>query len=140
MPLGKCARCEKIFAKSGSNVCAVCEPLEEADFERARQALSDTPNQTAEQLADGTGIELSCILRFLNEGRIRTISADHPVKCGRCGAPAISASKKLCEACLHKLNVEIAEQQAKIKLPKKKHTALGKQDTVHERYIEKRRV
>ena len=125
MALARCARCGKLFEKIRSVVCPICEPLEEEDYERIRMSLEDEAGQTAEDLAKSTGVDIECVMRLLSQGRIETASANHSVKCGRCGAPAISLSKKLCEACLRKLNAEVAIQQSKIKLPKRKQVILG---------------
>ena len=65
-------------------------------------------------------------MRLVAEGRIATLP-DQQAKavCGRCGAPAISLSKRLCESCLQKLNSEVAKAQASIKLGKKKKLQIG---------------
>ncbi|MBX7257649.1 MAG: hypothetical protein K1Y02_14915 [Candidatus Hydrogenedentes bacterium] len=125
MPIAKCDRCGKIFDKVRSSICPACEPLEEDDYEIVRKALVEKPGQSAEDIAEQTGVGLDCVLRLLASGRIETTSANLGIKCGRCGAPAISISKKLCESCLQKLNAEIAIQQSKIKLPKRKGIELG---------------
>jgi len=125
MALASCQRCKKLFEKLRSPVCPNCEDLEDEDYEKIRQALVDHPNSSAEQLAEVTGVTIDCVLRLLAQGRIETTSANKGVKCGRCGAPAISVSKKLCEACLQKLNAQLAQQQGKIKLPKKKSIEVG---------------
>jgi ribosomal protein L37E len=124
MPLNKCARCGKLFTKVKNPVCPKCEPGEEADYELIRQALEETPNQTAEQLASTTEVALPCVMRLVDDGRVATAPTGK-IRCGRCGAPAISMSKKLCEACLHKLESEVARAQAGIKLTKKKGVEVG---------------
>jgi ribosomal protein L37E len=106
-------------------VCPVCESIEEEDYDKIRKSLEENPGQTAEDLAKTTGVDIACVLRLLSQGRIETTAANVGLKCGRCGAPAISLSKKLCEACLQKLNAQLALQQSKIKLPKKKDTVIG---------------
>ena len=125
MGLASCQRCKKLFEKIRNPICPACDQAEEDDYEKIRQALVEHPNQTAEQLAEGTGITIDCVLRLLAQGRIETTAANKGVKCGRCGAPAISVSKKLCEACLQKLNAELAQQQGKLRLPKKKSVEIG---------------
>lgn len=125
MALASCQRCKKLFEKVRNPICPNCEDLEEEDYEKIRQALVEHPGSSAEQLSDETGVSIDCVLRLLAEGRIETTAANKGVKCGRCGAPAISVSKKLCEACLQKLNAELAQQQGKIKLPKKKALEVG---------------
>jgi ribosomal protein L37E len=125
MALASCQRCKKLFEKIHGPVCPNCEDLEDEDYEKIRQALVDHPNSSAEQLAEVTGVTIDCVMRLLAQGRIETTEANKGVKCGRCGAPAISVSKRLCESCLQKLNAELARQQGKLKLPKKKNLVVG---------------
>jgi hypothetical protein len=98
---------------------------EEMDYEKVRHELSDRPDQSAEQLAEATGVDLECVLRLLDEGRIQASTGPKEVKCGRCGAPAISMSKKLCESCLQALNTQLAMEQGRVKLPQRKEVKLG---------------
>ena len=132
MPLSACPRCEKVFNKRDSVVCPECLTGENEDYEKVREFLQGNPTISAEDLAEEVGVELTCILRFLEDGRIETTAANKSVVCGRCGAAAISLSKRLCESCLQRLNSEITLQQSKIELGTKKRvevgTDLGKSD------------
>jgi hypothetical protein len=128
MPLAKCPRCSRIFNKENSSVCPQCQAAEEADYKLVREALEEHPNLTPEQVSELTGVELSCILRLLDEGRIASrpeVEGEKKAVCSRCGAPAISPSIRLCKACLQELNAEIALAQASIKLNKRKKINLG---------------
>ena len=126
MPLAKCVRCHAMFSKGQSPVCAKCEPDEEADYEKVRTALARIPNLTAEDVVLETGVSRECVLRMLDLGVVRNIaSGDASIKCGRCGAPAISLSKKLCQTCLEKLSAELAIERSRLKLPPKKPARVG---------------
>ena len=125
MPLASCLRCKKMFDKVKTSVCLKCLPAEEEDYDKIRASLDNIPNQTAEDLAETTGVEMECVLRLLNSGRIQTIISDVEVKCGKCGAPAISVTKRLCEACLRDMNAQLAREQSKIKLGAKKKLEVG---------------
>jgi len=123
--LSTCPRCEKLFNKGDAVVCSSCLPVEEDDYERVRQTLQESPELSAENVAEAAEIDLACILRFLHEGRIETTAANSTVVCGRCGASGISLSKRLCESCLQKLNAELTSQQGQINLTKKKRVEVG---------------
>lgn len=138
MPLAKCARCEKMFDKQASVVCPRCQSAEDADYDKIRRVLDDSPNMNAEQVAQTANVELSVVLRMLDEGFLANATIGQ-IKCGRCGAPAISASKKLCQACLEKLNAQVATAQAKIKLPDKKPAEVNEYSNVRKLLQEKRR-
>jgi ribosomal protein L37E len=114
-----------MFNKVDAVVCPACLPSEEDDYERVRQALQEYPEMSAEGLAEAADIDLGCILRFLEDGRIETTAANSTVVCGRCGSRAISLSKRLCESCLQKLNAELTSQQGQIQLTKKKRVEVG---------------
>jgi uncharacterized C2H2 Zn-finger protein len=125
MPLSTCPRCEKLFNKQSGNVCPSCLPLEDDDYEKVRAGLSRHPEASAEALADLVEVDFKCIARFLEAGRLETSDVNKAVRCGRCGAPGISISKRLCEACLQKLNAELANQRSQIQLPQKKKLEIG---------------
>ena len=111
MPLAKCPRCDKLFDKSGNAVCASCAPAEEADYEKVRECLHDHPEMSAEAISELTGVEMKCVLRMVDQGIVASSASVAMTKCGRCGAPAISASKKLCTKCLDELNREMSQQR-----------------------------
>jgi NMD protein affecting ribosome stability and mRNA decay len=125
MPLAQCERCSKMFQKTKIPVCQKCLPQEEEDYEKIRDALQASPNQTAQQISDNTGIDLRCVMRLIEDGRITSTASHGSIRCGKCGAPAISLAKKLCETCLNQLNADVAKAQAKIHLPKKRDVELG---------------
>ena len=128
MALASCQRCKKLYQKIRSNICPTCEIAEEEDYEKVRKFLGEFPNRNAEQVSEETGVPIDSVLRFIDAGRVEAvgITGTSTVKCGRCGAPAISTTKKLCEACLQALNAELARSQSQIKLPKKKGVEVGK--------------
>lgn len=140
MALAECPRCHKLFNKVKAPVCMGCEPEEEADFETVRHALQDKPNQSASELAEATGVARDCVMRLLNEGRIANVSLDQPISCGRCGAPAISMTKRLCQDCLNELSVELAAEQSKILLPPKKRLSVDPPQSVHQTVDQKRKI
>jgi excisionase family DNA binding protein len=139
MALAKCPRCNKLFDKTVSPVCAACEQDEEADYDKIRAYVEESPGMTVSQVAEATGVAPDCILRMIDQGRIRQIALGEEYTCGRCGAPAISATKRLCERCLAELNAEFAEAQAKIKLPPKQETRIGRGESVRH-VVEQKRV
>ncbi len=106
--LAKCARCEKLFNKIVSEVCNNCQPDEDADFNRIHDVISRIRGLNAHDVADEAGVDITCVFRMLREGRIDNIESNETATCGRCGAKAISATKRLCEHCLIDLDRECA--------------------------------
>jgi excisionase family DNA binding protein len=107
--LAKCARCGRVFSKVRSAVCVQCQDDEERDYNRIRDVLQTAPDLTPDEAAEAAGVSLRCVLRLLKEGRISSTAPGAAIPCGRCGAPAISLSKKLCERCLIDLDREFAK-------------------------------
>jgi len=108
LKLAKCARCDKLFNKILSEVCVLCQPEEDEDFRRIRDVLVVSTGLNAQQVAEEAGVQVECVIRLLREGRIDNVTHDEDVACGRCGAPAISETKRLCKRCLVALDRECA--------------------------------
>ena len=119
MPLAKCPRCKKLFEKSEASVCSKCLSDEERDYETVREYVGDNPSCSAHEVAEQTGVDEDCVLRMIDEGRILNAASQEQVACGRCGQPAISVTKRLCQACLNELNTQILHEQSRVKLPPK---------------------
>lgn len=115
MNVNKCVRCGRLFAKIESPVCLGCSPAEEEDFIKIRAVLQRVPGLNAEQLAQEAEVDLACVLRMIDQGLVSQISMGGLVQCGRCGAPAISMSKRLCESCLTELDRECAEAMRELR-------------------------
>lgn len=139
MPLASCGRCGKMFNKVNTNVCPGCVEAEEADFEKIREVISRNETLNVEQVADEAGVDITVVRRVIGEGRVAQVSMGEVPKCGKCGAPAISITKKLCQACLERLNAEVSKAQSQIKLAKKKETQLGAYDNNARKTFEAKR-
>ncbi len=127
MPLSTCPRCKKMFNKTGdTHVCATCNDAEQSDYSKVREALKSQPGLSMEAAAKTAEVPLAVVQRMLKEGSLTAANAIDKAMCGRCGQnPAISAAKKLCEACLEKLNMDVAQATAEIKLAEKKQAQVG---------------
>lgn len=139
MPLATCPRCKKMFEKSSSVVCPNCQEAENTDYDKIRTILDARPNLNAEQVSVESGVDVQVVLRMLEEGLISNVNTAEKVKCGRCGAPAISRSKRLCQACLEKLNAQVASMQSKIKLGDRKGVQVGEYLHARKAFEQKRR-
>ena len=106
-----------------------------------RETLAENPELNTEQLNEITGVSVDCILRMIDSGSMQLIASGdgEAPTCGRCGAPAISMTKKLCQSCLEKLNREVAQAQKGIRLGEKKKVQVGEFQSVHSTMKEKRR-
>lgn len=128
MPLSKCPRCDNLYNKTEDMVvCAGCRADEEQDYETVRETLEEKPDLNAQQVAELSGVAVNCVLRMLETGVITSEATllGENIRCGRCGGKAISATKRLCQACLEKLNQEVARTQKSIKIAVKKTTEVG---------------
>lgn len=108
LKLSKCARCNKLYNKILSDVCIFCQPDEDQDFIRIREVLTQAQGYNALQVAQEAGVTIDCVIRMLREGRISNVAHNEEATCGRCGAPAISKTKRLCRRCLTELDRECA--------------------------------
>lgn len=127
MPLSTCPRCKKMFNKTAEvPVCSACDADEQAEYEKVREALHKEPGLSMEEAAKAAEVTLAVVQRMLKEGALASTNPIEKVMCGRCGQnAAISAAKKLCQPCLDKLNQEVAQATAAIKLAEKKQSNVG---------------
>lgn len=140
MPLAKCVRCNNLFDKRDTSVCPACAKEEEMDFEKVREVVEDHPDMSAEAVAELSDVGLQVVMRILDQGLVtNTALIGGEVTCGRCGAPAISASKKLCNACLEKLNQNVLKQKRDLTIEYKKPVEVGGASSVREMIEQKRR-
>ncbi len=104
LKLAQCARCRGVYPRVKSPVCQACQPEEDADFEKIRGVLDYDSELLPEQVADTANVPVDCVLRMLDAGLISAATLGESIRCGRCGAPAISRSKRLCQACVVRLD------------------------------------
>jgi len=126
MALAKCPRCEELFDKISTQVCLKCLEDEDRDIDTVREAVQNNPDMNAEAVAELTGVSVSCVLRMMDTGTITSVNLGESIDCGRCGAPAISATKRLCQVCLEALNSEMSSAQKQIKIDEKKQVEVGR--------------
>lgn len=125
MGFQECPRCSLVFQKVRSAVCPRCLDDEDKDYDRIRETLSHSPDLNAEQVAEEAEVDVTVVLRMVEEGFITNVDLGGTAKCGMCGAPAISLAKKLCQACLEKLDTQVAKTQSKISLGDRKQVEVG---------------
>lgn len=127
MPLASCLRCNQMYNKVNSAVCASCQDAEDADFEKVRKVIEQNENLNVEEVAEAAEVEIPVVRRMADGGLVKQVSAmdGASTRCGQCGAPAISTSKKLCQVCLDKLNTQMTKAQAQIKLGQRREVEIG---------------
>jgi len=135
MALANCERCNKIFNKMSTPLCPSCIEQEEQDLQTVNTALREQPGQTVEELAESTGVSKRTILRLIKCERIACDATLAGVKCGKCGAPAISLSTRLCQRCAAEMSTAAARacsRTAKASKEPDEEPAAPPEETVHE--------
>jgi len=116
MPLAQCPRCNKMFNKTESLVCQACDPAETADYKKVRDALEASPGLNTEEAAEAAEVAIAVVKRMLKDGVLALKREEVGILCTNCRtAPALNMSRRLCQACLDKLNKDMAQAQASIK-------------------------
>lgn len=141
MPLATCARCNQMFNKVQSPVCGTCQDAEDADFEKIRKVIEQNENLNVEEVAEAADVEIPVVRRMVDEGLVKQVATldGDGTRCGQCGAPAISTSKKLCQVCLDKLNTQMTKAQAQIKLGQRREVEVGEFANARKTFEEKRK-
>jgi hypothetical protein len=113
--------------------------MEEAEYALINEVLVTQPGLDPDALAEEAGVKLACVLRMLKSGRLQSLNEMEVPQCGRCGAPAISHSKKLCNTCLGNLDQECADAMREMRETLSNKRALkGTPHKVHEALAAKR--
>ena len=103
MGLQNCKKCGRLFNRTINDNCQVCVKEEEEAFFTVRDYLRENKRASANEVADGTGIELSLIVKFIREGRLSTV--DNPMlsyPCDACEEPITNG--RYCKPCKEKLS------------------------------------
>jgi transcriptional regulator with XRE-family HTH domain len=141
MALANCEGCNEIFDKVTGPLCPECIEQDEADLKTVNEALREEANLTVAQLSEKTGVSKKTILRLLKDQRIASDASLAEIKCGKCGAPAISLSIRLCKRCAAEISTTAAQACAKVaqadgRIPSSRKqndaTAPYENETVHE--------
>ena len=76
----RCKRCREMFEFAGINAltCPACLKEKEAQLEKVRTLLKESPGITAMKVHELTGVPVNIILRFIEGGMIEAVPA------GRC--------------------------------------------------------
>jgi predicted amidophosphoribosyltransferase len=114
MALANCEGCNKVFNKLTTPLCPACIEQEETDLKTVNEALRAEPNQTVAQLSEQTGVSKKTILRLLQDKRIASEANLVDMKCGKCGAPAVSLSVKLCKRCAAEMSRTAAQARSNV--------------------------
>jgi ribosomal protein L37E len=128
-----------MFTKVQAPVCKNCVEDEEADFEKIREIIEKDESLNVEQVAEEADVDIAVVRRMVDTGRVKQVTLGERVKCGQCGAPAISMSKKLCQACLDKLNAQVSRAQSQIKLGARPDVQVGQYMPARQVFEDKRK-
>lgn len=98
-----CERCGRLFkSKDGQTICKKCLNEDtESDFKKVRSYLYFHPGAGIKEVVENTGVDEMMVLKFLRDGRIKTVDEDKVIKkCKICGK--IIESGEICESCRDK--------------------------------------
>ncbi len=105
MDLRNCAKCNRIFAYVGNDLCSRCAKNHEDDFKKVKDYLYDNPGATITEVSKETGVEKKQILRYLRESRIEIREEDNLLlDCERCGKSIRIG--RFCEQCIAEMQKE----------------------------------
>lgn len=108
MDFSNCPRCGKLFQRFASPICDSCIKSEDEDFLRIKEYINDNPGSSMAIVADGTGVSLKRILKYLKEGRLELAEGSvGELACERCDVPITTG--KYCKKCQAALSAEMNE-------------------------------
>ncbi len=95
----ECVRCHRFFEKVAfEEVCPVCFPVEENEFSRIKEYLSNHPGASSNEVMSQLNVSLKSIRRYLKEDRLEIVGDNKGfIRCELCGKPLNSG--RFCEGC-----------------------------------------
>lgn len=105
--LKNCARCGRLFAGAGRNVCRKCQQTEDDEYSIVRKYVRDYPGASVFEVSEATGVEEDKILNFLRDGRLQSQGMTTVLECDRCGQ--VISEGRYCNSCIRELNNQIGQ-------------------------------
>ncbi|NLX64996.1 MAG: hypothetical protein GX022_09540 [Clostridiaceae bacterium] len=95
----ECARCHRLFEKVAfEEVCPTCFAIEEEEFRRIKEFLTQYPGASSNEVMRHTGVSLKTIKRYLREDRLEIVGDNKGfIRCEICGKPINSGY--FCDGC-----------------------------------------
>jgi flagellar operon protein (TIGR03826 family) len=115
MNLANCSKCGKVYSPVSQDrtLCPACVKEEQDNFLKVFHFLASQPSATAQEIAQGTGVELTEIYRYVRENRLRLVKTDTGLRCETCGVPI--SQGKMCDNCRQKLSAQFKNDVDKFK-------------------------
>ena len=111
MNLSNCSRCNRVFSKNvaGEEVCSACLKESEVSYRKIFDYFTSRPAATAKEIAEGTGVDIKEIHRFVRERRLQLAKVQQTASCEKCGGPIFGGrfSGKLCDNCREKIATDL---------------------------------
>lgn len=131
MALANCKRCGRLYNRINAEICSECMKEDDDKFFLVRDYLRDHRRATIYEVSDGTGVEVSMIIRFIREGRITPV--DNPnlaYPCDHCGTPI--QHDRYCKSCKDKLSKDLSDTRNILRQPDQSGSG-NKHDYFHKR-------
>ncbi|KEO84061.1 TIGR03826 family flagellar region protein [Tumebacillus flagellatus] len=114
MALANCKRCGRLYNRMFSEICGECSKEDDELFFLVRDYLQEHRRASMYEVSEGTGVEVSTIIRFIREGRVQTL--DNPnlnYPCDNCGTPI--QIDRFCKSCKDKLQKGLSATQESLR-------------------------
>ena len=102
----QCARCHRFFEKVAfEEVCPACFPIEEEEFRKIKEYLTEHPGASSNEVMQHIGVSLKSIRRYLREDRLEIVGDNKGfIRCKLCGKPVNSGY--FCDGCYKEGNAK----------------------------------
>lgn len=109
MELINCKKCGRMFgSQNGELYCSKCRVDDDADFKKVREYLYDNPGASVQEVAEGTGVSETLIIKFLKQERIEITEDENSLlSCERCGKSIKTG--RYCVVCKAEMKKELSK-------------------------------
>ncbi|CAH2211876.1 flagellar protein [Tepidibacter aestuarii] len=115
MELVNCKECGRMFgSQNGELYCSKCRVNDDAEFKKVREYLYDNPGASVQEVAEGTGVSETLIIKFLKQERIEIVEDENAIlSCERCRKSIKTG--RYCEICKAEIKKELANAAKSLK-------------------------
>ncbi len=109
--LKNCKWCNRVHSHPLRELCPACHAQEEEEFILVYDYVRDFPGHSVSEVSEATGVKVSRILQFLQQGRLNSENLEIHITCEICGVA--TSSGRICDECRGRLQQKTKEGPAR---------------------------
>lgn len=114
--LKNCRWCNRVHSSPVRDLCQTCYEEEEQEFTMVYDYVREFPGLPVAEVSEATGVQVSRILQYLQQGRLNSQNMEINLACEICGVNTNAG--RICDDCRDRLHTRSSR-----KAPRRMHIA-----------------